>query len=467
MLTVGSIIGGLCEHPVENYPFLFGRSELLARYPYLLPCLVSSSITLTGAFLCLFLGRDGGPRSGAIKLPIEKTTEEGQANADVESTPRARPRSLSKRLSGYFNLPLSPAPKLSRDPSYHALHRPESPSYGTHLTADASTSAVSPESTPRRTRPSFGGTSYGYSTRRPSVARPWSRRFTMESGRRGSMGTQYAPDFEGIQPPDLSSLNFAQRLLLANEEAVLNISDLWVQACAAQTFEDDDTYSQMDPDASVFDQDDDPEADQSGDFSILSEDSEQSPFLAPPRASSPAPRRMSNSRQAGKPGLGSLSLNGLPNLSQRPRMVSRQSTASSTFARPRIFSNTGLSSQPALFSPSADAGSAPAPAAEANPLATIHEQHVPGRSSPAQEAAPVPPATTPAPAESPFKDLPRGIILQYFIVAFHSTATDQVCDALDSNIDLTSADTPILGVQHIPRHTCCQWRSGLDGLSLR
>ncbi|KAJ1978551.1 hypothetical protein H4R35_001860 [Dimargaris xerosporica] len=43
---LGPILGGLLAAPVENYPFLFGNSELLCTYPYLLPCLVCSSISI-------------------------------------------------------------------------------------------------------------------------------------------------------------------------------------------------------------------------------------------------------------------------------------------------------------------------------------------------------------------------------------------------------------------------------------
>lgn len=283
----------------------------------------------------------------------------------------------------------------------------------------------------------------------------------MESARRGSMGTQYAPDFEGPQEPDLSSLNFAQRLLLANEPTVVNISDLWVQACAAQTFdeEEEDFYhrhdtSQADLDQSVFEQDDD--ADQTGDFSTFSEQHEagqeeeeeeqreSSPFLA-----APSPSRLSGFRKAShnKPPLGALGLNGLPNVPQRPRLVSRQSTASSAPGRPRIFSNSGLSVQSPLFSPAAEAApqqqwQPPQASVDANPLATIDERHQSGRLSPVQSAQPlVPPPAAAEPAESPFKHLPKGIILQYFVVAFHSTATDQVRSSINARrIDKVSAD---------------------------
>ncbi|KAJ2398875.1 hypothetical protein GGI23_002985, partial [Coemansia sp. RSA 2559] len=41
---LGGAIGGLTVNPVKNYPWLFGNSVLFREYPYLLPCLVNSSI---------------------------------------------------------------------------------------------------------------------------------------------------------------------------------------------------------------------------------------------------------------------------------------------------------------------------------------------------------------------------------------------------------------------------------------
>ncbi|KAJ2399909.1 hypothetical protein GGI23_002366, partial [Coemansia sp. RSA 2559] len=45
---LGGAIGGLLADPVKNYPWLFGNSALFSEYPYLLPCLVGSSISLFG-----------------------------------------------------------------------------------------------------------------------------------------------------------------------------------------------------------------------------------------------------------------------------------------------------------------------------------------------------------------------------------------------------------------------------------
>ncbi|TPX75247.1 hypothetical protein CcCBS67573_g03458 [Chytriomyces confervae] len=45
---VGPMIGGTLSNPVTQLPWLFGSSKLFREFPYLLPCLVSSFVSLTG-----------------------------------------------------------------------------------------------------------------------------------------------------------------------------------------------------------------------------------------------------------------------------------------------------------------------------------------------------------------------------------------------------------------------------------
>ncbi|KAG2106606.1 major facilitator superfamily domain-containing protein [Suillus discolor] len=54
--TVGSLIGGFLSRPTDRFPDIFGRSELLKTYPYLLPCSISAffiSIIWLVACICL------------------------------------------------------------------------------------------------------------------------------------------------------------------------------------------------------------------------------------------------------------------------------------------------------------------------------------------------------------------------------------------------------------------------------
>ncbi|KAJ1766725.1 hypothetical protein LPJ74_005731, partial [Coemansia sp. RSA 1843] len=51
---LGGAIGGVFVDPVKNYPWLFGNSVLFREYPYLLPCLVGSAISLFGLVVGYF-----------------------------------------------------------------------------------------------------------------------------------------------------------------------------------------------------------------------------------------------------------------------------------------------------------------------------------------------------------------------------------------------------------------------------
>ncbi|KAG1901110.1 uncharacterized protein F5891DRAFT_1223683 [Suillus fuscotomentosus] len=45
--TVGALVGGSLSQPAGRFPDIFGRSELLKTYPYLLPCSISAFLILT------------------------------------------------------------------------------------------------------------------------------------------------------------------------------------------------------------------------------------------------------------------------------------------------------------------------------------------------------------------------------------------------------------------------------------
>lgn len=46
---VGPMIGGLLVNTVQQYPHMFGNNLFLTRFPYFLPCFVSSLISIAGA----------------------------------------------------------------------------------------------------------------------------------------------------------------------------------------------------------------------------------------------------------------------------------------------------------------------------------------------------------------------------------------------------------------------------------
>ncbi|KAJ2601484.1 hypothetical protein EV177_006970 [Coemansia sp. RSA 1804] len=93
---LGGAIGGLFVDPVKNYPGLFGNSILFREYPYLLPCLVGSSISLFGLVVGYFQLEEtldiksiARPSSGIVSeatpLVSEAQSEEGRCRIDSES----------------------------------------------------------------------------------------------------------------------------------------------------------------------------------------------------------------------------------------------------------------------------------------------------------------------------------------------------------------------------------------------
>ncbi|KAI6044041.1 hypothetical protein EDC04DRAFT_2646847, partial [Pisolithus marmoratus] len=213
--VAGAIIGGSLEQPVEKWPGTFGQVHILVKYPYLLPCAVAGSITMIGSFLSLFLGRDGGPRGGAIRLPPEKTTNQPLAVPEEEvdmAEPQSRESSLgiiaslkmwSSRLLGF----LSPSP----------LHFSANNSSATSVPL-----LSSPRHRPHTQAARISGSAYGYnrnhrlagSLTHGSMENRLRRRREYHEGRL-------------FTNRDYSDLNFTQKLLLANENTVTNIADLW------------------------------------------------------------------------------------------------------------------------------------------------------------------------------------------------------------------------------------------------
>ncbi|PWN29800.1 hypothetical protein BDZ90DRAFT_226030 [Jaminaea rosea] len=320
----GPILGGILEHPAEKFPGVFGGIKLFETYPYLLPCLAGASFTTLGAILSLFIGPDGGPRQGQIRLQegegeVAQTTS--NANAAGRSGLAAVAASAGQRISGLFGNDddsnqghTAQASQISLGRTSSAIHAPDglprtftqqvdeetggppspldSDDEGTIVTRRSgrthgggrgrsdwdsrlglgfSSSGAAPSASgfsrteERRRGVLGGGSAYGYDSNRFSTIsaggeglRSRNNRISaiqqQEFGsqpRRGSNATgvnrysytpsamgsayNYAPDFEAVgEDPNLApaprKLNFAQRFLLANDDAVLSITDLWVAA---------------------------------------------------------------------------------------------------------------------------------------------------------------------------------------------------------------------------------------------
>ena len=210
-------------------------------YPYVLPCAVASSVTfigscmcratklridtLLGGVLCLFLGRDGGPREGAIRLPDKENGQSSPFPRDESPSPapsgQSTPRGFHQKVMGYFT------PNKSQD--FLDVPAPELP-----LASGGASVAT------RRDSGSAYGYSRGYRPRLSSAGQH--SMLTRVLRRRRGTGTTVPGSF-GQQFGEYGELNFAQRLLMANGMAVNNASDLWVSAAMnvdENVFEDDE-----------------------------------------------------------------------------------------------------------------------------------------------------------------------------------------------------------------------------------
>ena len=199
--------------------------------------------TFVGSILSCFLAHDGGPREGAIKLQPEKFNIHPSIPEETVSPPiltdDEEPRGLAKIQK-----------ELSRRFSDLFTHRPESPMNQPAVPLSSPNTERS-RSFSRTSR--ANGSAYGYSgSYRNRVASNANfRRGSLSNSMRRRRGSNY--DNLRDSTAEGSDLNFAQRLLLANENAVTNIADLWVASAmnvdnenpfeADSDIEDDDTNS--------------------------------------------------------------------------------------------------------------------------------------------------------------------------------------------------------------------------------
>ncbi|RDX45232.1 major facilitator superfamily MFS-1 [Lentinus brumalis] len=429
----GAIVGGTFENPAKKWPSVFADMPLFVKYPYLLPCCVAASVTFTGSLLSLFLGPDCGPREGAIRLPPEKLTsipeEESRPSTPYfeETEERSFYGSMRKKVSGYF---AKHSPELE-----DASPGPSHPVEASVPLVETPTRSAKPRTFSRVSR--GNGSAYGYSgayrNRLASAASMASRRGSnaMSLRRRRESNYEGAPSSVATG----NDLNFAQRLLMANENAVTNIADLWVAAAINADNEDpfeesDDEYGELavgeDDEQAVADEEDEdefgtPPTHRNNRFSrrtssatvgsavipssvrpSTSNNLYPSPFRGSPRRPSSA-RRFSNLRR------GSTSLApGGPEADELP--MRRPSSVV-----PPIFSHVGVRTPPAVLE--AQQLLAQAEAEEMDALAPIAEQRVSRELSPAVAAEKEP---------SLWSQLPMAIIFQYGCLALHSTTHDQV-----------------------------------------
>ncbi|KAF8270431.1 hypothetical protein EI94DRAFT_1658702 [Lactarius quietus] len=417
--VAGAIVGGGFETPAQKWPNVFGKIPLFVEYPYLLPTSIAASVTLVGAILSLFLGPDGGPREGAIRLPPEKITDTAhQTIPEEESIPPSPLPTLPRKASLYEGLR-----KASRTFSGVFASRVPDPVPSPPVPLPQSSSGNRPF--PRTSR--ADGYAYGYGGAGGRAFSFRSRLGSNMSGtsyRRGSHGNLRhrtsnltALAGEGVPRSFASEFSFAQRLVLANENAVTSIADLWVAAAMnvdnEEVFEADDTELEG-PYESVFDQD---LADESttenlptgvGDTGI-----ERGTHIAggfAPSPSIPDTRRSSQATPFRRPSSPRHLASQSP---QRRRPSLQYGTPGQTFdvaSSPRRFSN-------AIFAHSG----------VKTPLAVVEAHKLLAAPDPSQtqegvDAVPIVEEKQP----SLMSQLPLAIIFQYGWLALHTTTHDMV-----------------------------------------
>ena len=215
----------------------------------------------------------------------------------------------------------------------------------------------------------------------------------------------------------------------ANEENTFNLNELWVSAATAAE------------DSAVFEEDHDEEEGQDDEESQpgshLATPSRQPAVVSPYRDRSPLLEIPDAEGSVPKPRLGGLSEAGLNHrVSSAMNRVSVSSRRFSTASRhlPAIYANTGLQTTPAIAAAyETDYLGSQDDAHQHNPgLSAIDEGQVYHPSS-RSETGTIrlrpdvdEPEVKPAPAESNFQALPKLIILQYGLLAFHDTGKNNL-----------------------------------------
>ncbi|PPQ77975.1 hypothetical protein CVT25_015442 [Psilocybe cyanescens] len=424
--VAGAIIGGSFERPAAKWPEIFGDVELFVKYPYLLPCGLAASVTLFGSFLSLFLGHDGGPREGAIRLlpeknanhpPIPEEDISPQTPVFEDDGPRGIARihrKFSRRFSDYF---------ANRVPDAH--QSPESPLDQPPL-AMSSTPNTRLERTRTFSRTSkTNGSAYGYGgayrSRLASNATLDARRSSFSSSMRRRRGN----NFDGVRDSvtDGADLNFAQRLLLANENAVTNIADLWV--AAAMNVDNEDPFEADSDIEEEGDEENDELAEPMPRAETLDSDAgttTTTPKTTPPIARLSRPHRPSTTSSLHPPSSlrHSSPMPHRPSVSFSP-MAPSSSRRPSTTNVPSIFAHPGVKKPPAVLDAQQLLLTSDIDTTPIDPLTPIAETRL---SSQTHSQADVESLAEMAPSLT--SQLPIIVIIQYGVMALHTTTHDQI-----------------------------------------
>ncbi|KAH0835856.1 hypothetical protein J3R83DRAFT_9725 [Lanmaoa asiatica] len=407
--VAGAIVGGAFERPVEKWPQLFGPIPLFTNYPYFLPCAVAGSITLIGSILSLFLGRDGGPREGAIRLPLEKPdNQHSPIPEEDEITDEPYEDEQPTGLFGTLKRKISHSFSVYTGSSSPVIHP-------TEISTTPSVPLISSPIMNRQRSSRANGSAYGYSgNQRRRLANTITPRRSMAS----TLKSQWSTYFDGHPSSyEGSELNFAQRLLIANENAVTNIADLWV--AAAMNVDNEEQYGlntgmPTDEEQARLDNEEDVEGQ---DVFGTVRGRTDSRSIDGARISSQLGPRSSTAMFTSARGIPRRSVSRTSAFSSSILGGARLSRRSSATG-PSIFAHAGVRTPPAVLDAQlreAEPSDALTPILERRGSVNAISGTEPGA---ADEVAEKPPSLA--------SQLPILVIIQYGLLALHSTTHDQV-----------------------------------------
>ncbi|KZV85556.1 major facilitator superfamily MFS-1 [Exidia glandulosa HHB12029] len=392
----GAVIGGTFESPADKWPALFKHFPLFTQHPYLLPCALAASVTLAGAAMCVLLDHDGLPRKPSTSsLPPDPEVIHIY-NRTPSPSPMKRPAAplrMDSHTSSISHTSVkSNAPVVTFAPP--PQHSPPSPSSVQPIAAKR-----------RRSSAAQGGLSATTGT--PLSGRMWMHR-------RSSAGMT-----------DASEMNLAERLIAANENQVTSMAQLWVAAAMstevaheeALEFESDteDVEPFPSPRALVA----------SPAYLDSPAHAHASPAMLSPDAVGTPERRplllhrsSTHSNQSPAPMLRNAASN---LLLQRTRTMSSRAMSSGSRRVPMIFANAGvqepfhasISELPDPFLDDEEDEDAADTESIATEVPAGHQVDV----FDAQETVQPP---------SALSQIPKLVVLQYGLLALHTTTHDQV-----------------------------------------
>ncbi|KAL0564812.1 hypothetical protein V5O48_017223 [Marasmius crinis-equi] len=406
---LGAVVGGTFEHPADKWPAVFESNSLFSDSPYLLPCLIAASVMITGSFLSCFLDPDLGPSTGAGALKPEKVVVP-LPGAEPENDDGRRSigsiKHLTRKLSNVFRDPFIPesdertgllfsrnsaavsptAPTFQAPPQSYSAIRSGGGGYpldrNLTMTMDSTRTRTSRRYSDAGRRPAQEATVSGI--RRRSRSNYPNNRFSRVSYADIENGQN-----ESIIPssPVTKRRSLVDRVVMANENAfTAGIADFWVAAAIS---------------LEGADEDDDEEGEV---VEIEGENSDARSISSRPSISNPRHSRVPSRPVYGRENSDLGNYRPSSPIITRARLMDFPRTDT-------MESNTNLRVEPALQ-----------PIIESRRVSNFY----PPVSEPAEDVEPVIEEIIEEEESAPSMDIPVLVIMQYGLLALHSTTHDQV-----------------------------------------